>query len=460
MAFGMFGVVVALPNIITAFGTDVQTVQWIMTGYLVARVIPMPAMGWLVSRLGQRNLYVLGVLGTTISTVLCGLAWSVESLIGFRVVQGVAGASVMTIGMVMLYEAFPPEQRGLAMGLFIMVASLGPTLGQSVGGYLVQQFSWRAIFFLALPSGVLGTVLPLTRIPHTLPATEKTVDVPGLGTMTIFLVALLLALSQGQQYGWDSRYILGLLGISSVFLGLFIVTELRVAHPVVHLRLYRNVPFVLASMVVFLYNAGFMGANFLVALMVQLILDFTPMQAGIILAPGALVMGVIGLMAGRLSDRLAPHCLVCAGLVLFAIDMYCFSRLSQVVSIGTMTLLVILQRGAFGMIFSASDTAIMRTLPVTDRSMGVGLHNMHRGIAMAFGVTLGSVLLEKRLAFHQLLSEHAHLAAYQDCLLVIGVGFLVALLPAWWSRTRVPHTPQPLSIPQIESVPAEKTVEE
>ena len=144
MAFGMFGVVVALPNIMTAFGTDVQTVQWVMTGYLVARVIPMPAMGWLVSRLGQRNLYVLGVLGTTVSTVLCGLAWSVESLIVFRVVEGVVGASVMTIGMVMLYEAFPPEQRGLAMGLFIMVASLGPTLGQSVGGYLVQQFSWRA----------------------------------------------------------------------------------------------------------------------------------------------------------------------------------------------------------------------------------------------------------------------------------------------------------------------------
>jgi hypothetical protein len=125
-----------------------------------------------------------------------------------------------------------------------------------------------------------------------------------------------------------------------------------------------------------------------------------------------------------------------------------------------MTLLVILQRGAFGMIFSASDTAILRTLPATDRSMGLGLHNMHRGIAMALGVALCSVLLEKRLVFHHLLSAHARLAAYQDCLLVIGVGFLVALLPAWWSRTRVPHTPQRLSRPQIGSVPAEETVEE
>jgi EmrB/QacA subfamily drug resistance transporter len=459
VAFGMFGVVVALPNIITAFGTDVQTVQWVMTGYLVARVVPMPAMGWLVNQLGQRNVYVLGVLGTTVATVLCGLAWSMESLIAFRVVQGALGASVMSIGMVLLYEAFPTEQRGLAMGLFIMVASLGPTLGQSVGGYLVQQLSWRAIFFLALPSGVLGTVLPLLRMPRDVPAAEKSIDVFGLCTMTIFLVALLLALSQGQQRGWASEYILGLLAISGLSFGLFLVTEWHVAHPVVRLRLYRNVPFMLASVVVVLYNAGFMGANFLVALMVQLVFDFTPVQAGIILAPGALLMGVIGLIAGRLSDRMAPHRLVCAGLALFALDLYCFSMLSQFVGIGTMTLLVMLQRGAFGMIFSASDTAIMRTLPAADRSMGSGLHNMHRGIAMAFGVALGSVLLDKRLAFHALLTAHTRLAAYQDCLLVISLGMLAALILAWWSRPRVSRPTQPFPVPQAKPVPAEGTVE-
>ena len=126
-----------------------------------------------------------------------------------------------------------------------------------------------------------------------------------------------------------------------------------------------------------------------------------------------------------------------------------------------MTLLVMLQRGAFGMIYSASDTAIMRMLPAADRSMGTGLQNMHRGIAMAFGVALCSVLLEKRLAFHQPLSAGARLGAYQDCLLVIGVGFLVALVPAWWSRTRTsPALLQSLARPQARSVQAEKTAEE
>jgi DHA2 family multidrug resistance protein len=196
------------------------------------------------------------------------------------------------------------------------------------------------------------------------------------------------------------------------------------------------------------------------------------------------MMGFIGLMSGRLADRLAPHRLVCAGLALFACDMYGFAVLSQTVSITTMTLLVILQRGAFGMIFSASDTAIMRTLPVPDRNVGAGLHNMHRGIAMAFGVALCSVLLEKRFALHQLLYANTHdgfalpvqetlamvqallsqagearhdipgqalaavatlltaqarLAAYQDCFLVIGIGFFLSLFPAWWARTRTLH---------------------
>ncbi len=494
ISFGMFAVVVALPRIMTAFGADLNAIQWVMTGYLISRAVPMPALGWLSGLMGNRNLYVIGVLGATTCTALCGFAWNIESLILFRILQGALGAPAMGMSMVLIYEAFPARQRGMAMGLILLVGSLGPTIGPSLGGYLVQEISWRAIFFLAIPPGVASIFMTLTIVPKDKPQAGKTIDLLGLFTMTVFLVSLLLALSQGQREGWDSEYILSLFAIAIVFLGIFIVIELAVPHPVVHLRLYKNVPFVPASLVVFLYNAGFVGTNFLVALMLQVVFDFTPLQAGLVLAPGAIVMGWIGLLAGRLSDRIDPRIPIIIGLAFFALDMFLFSRLTLLSSIGLVTALVIIQRGSFGLIQSPITNAVMRTLPDTDRSMGSGLHGVHRGIAMSFGVALCSLLLEQRMAVHgvllgqyhdllalpvqqsldalrhyllqageipalasaksvaalgQILARQVRMSAYADCFLLLSVVFISALLPAYFTRARLQRrsTASPPSAP-------------
>jgi EmrB/QacA subfamily drug resistance transporter len=498
LSFGMFAVVVALPKIMTAFGADVNAIQWVMTGYLIARAVPMPALGWMAGLVGSRNLYIIGILGATISTILCGFAWSVESLIAFRILQGALGAPATGIGMVIIYEAFPARQRGMAMGLILLVASLGPTIGPSLGGYLVQEISWRAIFFLALPSGVASIVMTLIIVPKgSLPA-QKTIDLPGLITMTVFLVALLLALSQGQREGWDSGYILTLFAIAAVFFVVFVVTELLAPHPVVHLRLYRNVSFVMSSLVVFLYNAGFVGTNFLVGLMLQVVFNFTPLQAGLILAPGAIVMGWVGLLSGKLSDRFEPRIPILCGLVCFALAMYFLASLTLLASVGMVTILVIVQRGSFGLIQSPITNAVMHTLPAQDRSMGSGLHGVHRGVAMSFGVALCSVILEKRLAVHslllsqhhdrfdipvqetlgafeslllkagevgymlqfksqaalgQLFAEYVGMAAYRDCFLILSVIFIMALLPAWLIRTHSSSGSQAAPTTETPSVP-------
>lgn len=481
-SFGMFAVVVALPKIMTSFGADVNAIQWVMTGYLISRAVPMPALGWMAGLVGRRNLYIFGLLGATSCNALCGLSWSMESLIFFRVMQGALGAPAMGIGIVLLYEAFPARQRGLAMGLVLLIGSLGPTIGPTLGGYLVQEISWRAIFFLALPSGITSLVLTFAIIPRDTPQAGKTIDVPGLTTMTVFLVALLLAITQGQREGWGSSYILTLFAIAIVFFVLFLAIERVVPHPVVHLRLYRNFSFVAASIVVFLYNAGFVGTNFLVALMLQVVFNFTPLQAGLVLAPGAIVMGWIGLFAGRLSDRIDPRIPVLIGLACFALDMYFFSSLTLLSGVGLVTLLVITQRGAFGLIQSPLNNALMRTLPSEDRNMGSGLHGVHRGVAAAFGVALCSLLLEKRLAVHgvllgqhhdrfalpveqsldafgrflqqagevpqqvavqsmaalgQVYTNHIRMAAYADCFLLLAIAFILALVPAYLTRDRI-----------------------
>lgn len=321
LAFSMFAVAVALPNIMNALSADVTTIHWVMTGFQIARTVPMPAMGWLSSLVGPRNLYIAGLLLTVISTVCCGLAWNLESLIFFRVLQGLGAAPAQVTGMVILYEAFPAGQRGLVLGLILLAGSLGPTIGPALGGYLVQEYSWRAMFYLSLPTAVVSFILTPIVLPRKEKPPRPAFDVWGLASMVVWVIALLLAISQGQREGWDSAYIRTLFTIGGVFFVMFFFCELCGAHPFVELRLYRNLRFVLASITAFRFDSAFNAANFIVALMLQQAFHFTPAQAGLILAPGAVAMGLVGLGAGRLADLFEPRLPIFLGLVLETLAM-------------------------------------------------------------------------------------------------------------------------------------------
>ena len=222
----MFAVAVALPQIMSAMSADVTNIHWVMTGFQIARTVPMPAMGWFSSLLGHRTLYIAGLVMTVLSTICCGLAWNLESLVFFRVLQGVGAAPAQVTGMVILYEAFPLGQRGLVLGLLLLAGSLGPTIGPSLGGYLVQEYSWRAMFYFSLPTAVLSLILAPLVLPKTPKLPRPAVDGWGLLSMAIWVVSLLLAVTQGQRQGWDSTYIRGLFVIAGVFFVVFVVLEM------------------------------------------------------------------------------------------------------------------------------------------------------------------------------------------------------------------------------------------
>jgi len=479
MAFSMFAVAVALPSIMNALNGDVTTIHWVMTGFQIARTVPMPAMGWLSSLVGHRNLYIAGLLLTVIATMCCGLAWNLESLIFFRVLQGIGAAPAQVTGMIILYEAFPPGQRGLVLGLLLLAGSLGPTIGPSLGGYLVQEYTWRAMFYLSLPTAVLSFILT----PLVLPTKEKpprpAFDIWGLTTMAIWVVSLLLAISQGQREGWDSTYIRSLFAIAGVFFVMFLSLEMLGSQPFVNLRLYRNLRFVVASLAAFLFDAAFNGANFVVALMLQQAFHFTPAQAGLILAPGAIVMGLVGVVAGRLADRLEPRVPIFFGLLLQALAMYALGYTTVEHGTGWLTFLVILYRTSFGCVYTPLASVILKTLPPERLSMGSGLDGIHRGIGSAFGIAVGSMIVERHTATHLIklgeqhelqslsvqeatsavsevlaesgmghgraeaiavLGDHLHqtaqITAYQDTFLVLCGLTLLALPPALLTRGR------------------------
>lgn len=204
LAFSMFAVVVALPKIMSAMSADVTSIHWVMTGFQIARTVPMPALGWLGSLMGNRTLYLAGLCTTVLSTICCGLAWNLESLIFFRVIQGIGAAPAQVTGMVILYEVFPLRQRGLVLGLLLLAGSMGPTIGPSLGEYLVEEYSWRAMFYLSLPTAVVSLSLAPIILPKTAKPARPGFDPFGLLTMAIWIVALLLAITQRQRHGWDS----------------------------------------------------------------------------------------------------------------------------------------------------------------------------------------------------------------------------------------------------------------
>jgi EmrB/QacA subfamily drug resistance transporter len=479
LAFSMFAVAVALPNIMSALSADVTTIHWVMTGFQIARTVPMPALGWLSSLVGPRNLYIGGLFLTVLSTMCCGLAWNLESLIFFRVLQGLGAAPAQVTGMVILYEAFPAGQRGLVLGLILLAGSLGPTIGPSLGGYLVQEYSWRAMFYLSLPTAVVSFILTPLVLPRKEKPPRPAFDIWGLASMAIWVVALLLAMSQGQREGWDSAYIRTLFTISGVFFGLFLLLELLGKHPFVELRLYRNRHFVIASIAAFLFDSAFNGANFVVALLLQQAFHFTPAQAGLILAPGAVVMGVVGLGAGRLADRFEPRLPIFLGLFLQATAMYALGYTTVEHGVGWLTLLVIAYRASFGFVYTPLTSVILKTLPSDCLSMGSGLDGIHRGLGSAFGIAMGSMMVERRTAAHMIalgeqhegqslavqdatnavsavlaaagmergraqalavledkLREDARIAAYQDTFVMLGMLTLLALPAALLVRYR------------------------
>jgi hypothetical protein len=218
--------------------------------------------------------------------------------------------------------------------------------------------------------------------------------------MAIWVVALLLAISQGQRQGWDSTYIRSLFAIAGAFFLIFLLIELRRRQPFIELRLYRNAPFVIASIAAMLFDSAFNSANFLSALMLQQAFLFTPYHTGLILAPGAIVMGLVGVGAGRLADISDPLWPILLGLFLQAVAMYALGQTTLFTGTVWLTFLVIVYRMSFGCLHSPLTKIVLSTLPADRLSMGSGLDGIHRGFASAFGIALGSMVLERRTAAH------------------------------------------------------------
>ncbi len=392
---------VALPPIMTAFGLNIDQVQWVITAYMIAGAVMVPTVGWLGNVLGNRNLFLGSLLVFILSSILCGLAWSGNTLIFFRVLQGLGSGPITPMAMVLLNQAFPARQRGLAMGLYGLGVSCGPAIGPVLGGYVTEFLNWRMVFYMNIIPGLIGMLLVMLVIPNTREEAKRSFDILGLVTLAVFLVSLLIALTQGQRLGWDSSYIQRLFVIAGATFVIFLTIELTRKEPLVDLRLYKNLAFTAISLVMFITAMAFWGTSFLQTFLLQRLLDYTPAQAGAVVLPGALSMAATAIFAGRLADKVDRRYVVWCGLTMFALASYLFSFLSLDQPMSWMIWMIVGRYLTIGFIFTPMNAASLMVLPPDKVRMGSGLINlMQQGLGGTMGLAMMTTILQRRTYYH------------------------------------------------------------
>jgi DHA2 family multidrug resistance protein len=303
--------------------------------------------------------------------------------------------------MVLLSDVFPERQRGLAMGLYGTAGAFGPAVGPVLGGYVTEYLSWRVVFYVNIVPGIICMALALLVIPNVRETVKRSLDLGGLVTMSVFLVSLLMALNQGQRHGWESPVIQRLFVIAAVAFVAFLGFELTRTEPLVELRLYKNLPFALVSLAVFITAMSFWGTNFLQTILLQRLLDYTPAQVGYVIFPGAMALACTMVWAGRLADKLDRRCLALCGLGAFALASYWFSCLTLDRSMSWVTWMIVARYLSVGFVFTPINTASLLLLPKDKVRMGSGLIDiLQHGLGGTMGLALMTTTLQQRTAVH------------------------------------------------------------
>ncbi|MDA8168985.1 MAG: DHA2 family efflux MFS transporter permease subunit [Nitrospiraceae bacterium] len=412
---------VALPYMKGNLGASVEEITWVATGYILSNVIIMPIIGMLSARFGRKRLYTASVALFTASSMLCGLSWSLSSLVFFRILQGAGGGALIPLAQAILREAFPPEEQGLAMGVYGFGVVLGPAFGPTIGGWLTDNYSWPWIFYINVPIGILNLVL-ISRFLHDPPYLKREkgkVDFPGLFFLVAGLGALQLLLEKGDQKDWfESSFIVYLAVISLAGLAFFIWRELTAGQPAVDLRILKNVPFTSGTSLGGVMGLGLYGSLFVLPLFLQQMLGYPALDSGLVLMPRSLAMAFAMPVSGRLYNRLGPRVLIGAGLIISAFSFWELSRMSLDVGFRDLFLPQFLQGTGFGMIFVALSTVALATVERQRMTAATGLYNVVRQVFGSIGIAIAATQLTRgdniyRAALVKNLTPFSTVASYR-----------------------------------------------
>lgn len=391
---------VAIPTIMRVFNTNTSTVEWVVTIYMLALGVVVPLSGWMGDRFGLKQLYIFSLGIFTAGSFLCAFSWNIDSLIAARVVQAVGGGMIMPTTMAMISRMVPRERFGSAMGIFGIALMVGPAIGPTLGGYLVEYVDWRWIFTINLPVGVLGVLLAFLALPDFPGHEAGRLDVGGAVTSGLGLFCLLLALSKGNDWGWNSERIVFLFYISAICLILFVYLELTCKEPLLDLLVFRYATFTLANIMVIVTTISLFTGVFYVPLFLQNIRGLGAMETGLLMMPAALISGLMMPITGRLYDRVGPKPMCLAGLLILAYTTYLFHRLDISTPFRTIQEWLVLRSVGMSLAMMPAQTAALAVIPNKLVGRASAMTNIINRVSGSFGIAVFTTILTHRQALH------------------------------------------------------------
>ncbi|MFZ5596505.1 MAG: DHA2 family efflux MFS transporter permease subunit [Bacillota bacterium] len=391
---------VALPKLMAIFGVSADKIQWVMTGYLLTSGVVVPVTGYLGDRLGYKRVYIYSLAAFTIGSALCGASWSNNSLIAFRVVQALGGGMLIPLSMAIIFRIIPRQKIGMAMGIWGVSAIMAPAVGPTLGGYLVDNYSWHLIFTINIPVGIIAIILTYLIVEETPLIKNLKFDFMGCVLCCAGLFSLLLALSKGQEEGWTSQYIVTLFVFSFFSLLLFCLWELQTPHPMIDMRLFSNAVFSASIVATIGMSVAMFAVIFLVPLYCQNLQGMTPMQTGLLMMPMALTTGLMMPISGRLFDKIGALPLGVAGLVIVGVLTVVMSSISLDTSNHHLKVLLVLRAVGLGLCMMPISTAGMNTIPPALTGRASAINNLSRQIASSFGIAYMTHIMLNRQSQH------------------------------------------------------------
>ena len=389
---------VSLTHIAGSLSATPNEATWALTSYLVANGIVIPISGWLANRIGRKNLLLVSTRGFTAASLLCGIAPSMGLLVTFRVIQGACGGSLQPLSQAVMLEAFPPKQHGKAMAIWAMAAIVAPVLGPVLGGWLTDNFSWRWVFYINLPVGLISVIMikSFLKDPPYIRRSSARIDSWGLATLVIWVAALQIMLDKGQEEDWfDSRFIVVLAVAFVVGLLAWVACELNTRDPVADLRVFRQAPFAAGTIVMALQGFVMYGSQVTISIWLQTLMGYPSMQAGVAMVAMGIGAALAMPIASFLVTRFDPRKVFVCGVLGFVFSFYRLMGFNLEIGFWDVFWPQFIQGLSLGLVFVPLTVLTMAFIPKERMGNATSLFNMMRNIGGGVGISIVATMLTR-----------------------------------------------------------------